>query len=121
MADMGYCPSGRLFEAAACGVPILSDAWEGLEDFYLPGSEILVCRGTADVLDALRLPDGELKAIAAAARERTLDEHTAERRAIDLETILEATYVGHHSSGGEGQPHPTARVFEGTAAGGQPL
>ena len=44
MAEMGYCPSGRLFEAAACGAPILSDAWEGLSEFYQPGKEILLCR-----------------------------------------------------------------------------
>ena len=44
MAEMGYCPSGRLFEAAACGTPILSDAWEGLDQFYRPGAEIVVCR-----------------------------------------------------------------------------
>src|SRR3712207_6897251 len=36
------CPSGRLFEAAACGVPILSDAWEGIETFFAPGEELLV-------------------------------------------------------------------------------
>ena len=42
MARMGYCPSGRLFEAAACGAPILSDAWEGLEAFFCPDREILI-------------------------------------------------------------------------------
>ena len=41
MARMGFCPSGRLFEAAACGTPILSDAWDGLEQFFIPGEEIL--------------------------------------------------------------------------------
>ena len=44
MADMGYCPSGRLFEAAACGTSALSDVWEGLDEFYAPGQEILLCR-----------------------------------------------------------------------------
>ena len=48
MAAMGYCPSGRLFEAAACGAPILSDGWEGLERFFRPGIEILIARDTAD-------------------------------------------------------------------------
>jgi spore maturation protein CgeB len=120
MADMGYCPSGRLFEAAACGVPLLSDHWEGLGEFYTPGSEILVCRTTEDVLHALDLSNDELKRIAAAARERTLAEHTAERRVNDLEAILEETHVGHHSGGGEGKPNPAASLFEGTAAGGQP-
>ena len=41
MAAAGWCPSGRLFEAAACGVPVLSDTWEGLEAFFTPGQEIL--------------------------------------------------------------------------------
>src|SRR6185369_8117440 len=41
MAEMGFCPSGRLFEAAACGAPILTDTWEGLDQFYTPGEEIL--------------------------------------------------------------------------------
>ena len=44
MKEMGYCPSGRLFEAAACGTPILSDSWDGLDQFFEPGSEILVAR-----------------------------------------------------------------------------
>jgi hypothetical protein len=89
MAEMGYCPSGRLFEAAACGTPILSDGWEGLEAFFEPGSEILVAHNTDDVIDALRMPEDELAAIARRARERALDEHTAGRRAADLEAALE--------------------------------
>ena len=89
MAAMGYCPSGRLFEAAACGVPVISDHWEGLDRFYTPGNEILVCRGTADVLNALSLSATEVARIAAAARERTLTEHTASNRAGELEQILD--------------------------------
>jgi spore maturation protein CgeB len=121
MADMGYCPSGRLFEAAACGVPLLSDEWEGLEHFYTPGSEILLCRSTEDVLAALDLSDEQLARIANAARERTLAEHTAERRAIDFEQILEDSHVGHYSGGREGQSYPTAGFFERTTAGGEPV
>jgi len=60
MADMGHCPSGRLFEAAACGAPILSDWWAGLDEFFTPGVEILVARGTDDSVSALRLPRDEL-------------------------------------------------------------
>jgi spore maturation protein CgeB len=121
MADMGYCPSGRLFEAAACGVPLLSDEWQGLDEFYTPGTEILLCRSTEDVLHALDLSSAELKRIAEAARERTLAEHTADRRVNDLEAILEDTHVGHHPGSGQGEPHPTASLFEGTSASGQPL
>lgn len=89
MAEMGYCPSGRLFEAASCGVPIISDKWEGIEQFFEPGREILMVRSAQDVMDALALGDRELQSIAAAARERALAEHTADCRATELERILE--------------------------------
>ena len=89
MADFGYCPSGRLFEAAACGTPILSDTWEGLETFFEPDREILVARNTDEVLAALDRPNDELAAVARAARERTLAEHTADCRAREFEEILE--------------------------------
>ncbi len=88
MAAMGYCPSGRLFEAAACGVPIVSDYFPGLFDFFREGSEILVARRTEDVLEALSLSDRELASIAEMARARTLDEHTADRRARELVDLL---------------------------------
>jgi len=88
MAAMGYCPSGRLFEAAACGAPIISDAWEGLDEFFEPGSEILVARGAEDVLEALSRPPGQLKAIGAAARRRVLKQHTADQRALQFEEAM---------------------------------
>jgi spore maturation protein CgeB len=90
MAAMGWCPSGRLFEAAACGAPILTDWWEGLDAFYAPGEEVFVARSTADSLAALGLSDAELRRAAGQARERTLEEHTAGRRALDLEAALES-------------------------------
>ena len=85
MARYGFCPSGRLFEAAACGVPLLSDAWEGLDSFFQPEREILQVNSAKDVLDALSLSDAELRIIATAARERTLSEHTGECRVRELE------------------------------------
>ena len=90
MAEMGYCPSGRLFEAAACGVPILSDWWEGLDEFFESGSEIIVAHTTGDSINALAMSGGQLKKIAHRARERALDVHTAERRASELESLFEA-------------------------------
>lgn len=93
MAEMGYCPSGRLFEAAACGVPIVSDAWEGLDGFYTPGSEILLCHDREDVIRAIHLSDAELRSIAESARERTLAEHTATHRVMELEGALEGAYA----------------------------
>jgi spore maturation protein CgeB len=94
MAEMGYCPSGRLFEAAACGAPLLSDYWEGLETFFEPGREILIARTTEDTVDALELSHEGLRRLATAARDRTLAHHTAACRARDLETILEAAASG---------------------------
>lgn len=89
MADSGWCPSGRLFEAAACGVPILSDPWDGLDAFFEPGREILVARTTEEAMAALDLPGAELDRIARRARERTLSEHTAARRAREMVAALE--------------------------------
>ncbi len=60
MADTGFCPSGRLFEAAACGAPILSDNWEGLDAFFTPGEEILVAHDTDDTVAALDCGDDQL-------------------------------------------------------------
>jgi spore maturation protein CgeB len=89
MAAVGYCPQGRLFEAAACGAAILSDRWEGIEAFFTPGDEILIVESAADVQAALALPAEELARMGAAARERALTEHTATRRASELEAALE--------------------------------
>jgi spore maturation protein CgeB len=84
MARHGFAPSGRLFEAAACGSPLLSDWWPGLGAFFEPGQEILVAHSTDEALAALSLTDAELKQLAQAARERTLDQHTGECRAREL-------------------------------------
>lgn len=89
MAAYGYCPSGRLFEAAACGTPVLSDWFEGLDRFFEPGREILIVRSTQDVLEALDLHSVELGRITHAARERTLDEHTSDHRAAEMLALLE--------------------------------
>lgn len=88
-ADMiraGYSPSVRLFEAAACGVPIISDYWDGLESFFEPGKEILVTHSAADTLHYLReLPEAARHEIGQRARARVLMRHTAAERAGELE------------------------------------
>ncbi|HEX5490401.1 MAG TPA: glycosyltransferase [Candidatus Udaeobacter sp.] len=89
MRDMGWCPSGRLFEAAACAVPIISDSWNGLDEFFTPESEILMASSAEDVLASLALSDEQLNRIARAARERVLSEHTGAQRAQQFENILE--------------------------------
>jgi spore maturation protein CgeB len=87
MARYGYCPQGRLFEAAACGTPLLTDDWEGLDTFFLPGEEVLRVTSPDDVVNALSLSDIELRHIAECARARALSEHTGEHRVQELEAI----------------------------------
>lgn len=86
MIQAGYSPSVRLFEAAACGTPIISDRWPGLDEFFTPGEEILV----ADSTDTVRaiLAGADAAAIGARARERVLAGHTAAHRAAELESLL---------------------------------
>jgi spore maturation protein CgeB len=102
MAEMGFCPSGRMFEAAACGAPLLTDWWEGLDHFFTPGRELLIAHRTSDVTAALSLPDEELRRIARAARERTLDEHTADHRAREMEALFESALAPLAGSAGSG-------------------
>jgi spore maturation protein CgeB len=86
MAAAGWSPSVRLFEAAACGVPIISDAWDGLGELFEPDSEILIAEGTEDVLRCLRdLTETERRAIGARACARVRAAHTAAHRAAELE------------------------------------
>ncbi len=89
MVRRGWSPSVRLFEAAACGTPIISDAWPGLADFLTPGAEILVARDAAEAGHLLRaMPEARRQEIAAAARARVLAAHTAMHRAAELEAIM---------------------------------
>jgi spore maturation protein CgeB len=104
MAAMGWCPSGRLFEAAACGTALISDDWEGLNAFYAPGSEIIIARSTEDTLAALEMSEAEVKRLATAARERTLAEHTSAHRAAELISLCEAAW--------DEDEHPTLKMAE---------
>ena len=90
-ADMiaaGWSPSVRLFEAAACGTPIISDRWEGLEELFPLGEAILVADTTEDVLAHLDLSPSARRALGVRARDITLGRHRAEIRAAELETFL---------------------------------
>jgi spore maturation protein CgeB len=93
MIRAGHSPSVRLFEAAACGVPVISDEWPGLEEFFEPGTEILVARSGADVLRHLHLGEEERRALGERARRRVRAEHTAERRARELEAYVREVQV----------------------------
>jgi spore maturation protein CgeB len=94
MAGLGHCPSPRLFEAAACGVPVLSDWFDGLDAFFAPGEEILVAGGPDEAADAIARPREELARIGRRARERALAEHTADARAAELVAACEAATAG---------------------------
>jgi len=89
MIQAGYSPSVRLFEAAACGTPIVTDYWPGLDSLFEVGREILVLSSTADSLTAMTgLSDRARQTMAARARRRVLHEHSAERRAETLERYI---------------------------------
>ncbi len=91
MARTGYCPSGRFFEAAACGTPIISDWFEGLDHFFTPGEEIFVVHDSWEVIHTLSYPDDALHLVARRARERTLAAHSGRRRAQQLLSYLEGS------------------------------
>jgi spore maturation protein CgeB len=88
MRKAGHSPSVRLFEAAACGTPIISDDWHGLETFFKPDREIAIAHTSADVIAALQLPKGRRNRIGMFGRKRVLLEHTSDRRAAELEDWL---------------------------------
>jgi spore maturation protein CgeB len=90
MFESGYCPSGRFFEAAACGTPIFTDRWQGLGTFFDVQRELCVVESADDVLARLTMTDVELGQIAAQARLRTLDEHTGQHRAAELLSYCDA-------------------------------
>lgn len=84
MISRGYSPSVRLFEAAACGTPIISDYWDGLDHFFEPGEEILIAETTDDVEQYLSLPRAEIDQISEQAREKILKNHSSQKRAKQL-------------------------------------
>jgi spore maturation protein CgeB len=86
MIRAGYSPSVRLFEAAACGTPIISDYWDGIDTFFKPDSEILISRSAEDTLRYIRtMSEEQRRDIGARARKRVVAEHTAAHRAAELE------------------------------------
>jgi spore maturation protein CgeB len=89
MVAAGYSPSVRLFEAAGCGTPIISDWWSGLDTFFEPDREILIAETPDDTLRFLRdLPEAQRQEMGARARERVLDGHTAACRAREVEQYV---------------------------------
>jgi nucleoside-diphosphate-sugar epimerase len=85
MIAAGWSPSVRLFEAASCATPVISDTWDGIESLFEPGREIILAASSADVIDRLSSSD-DPREIGSAARTRILEAHTAGHRAAELET-----------------------------------
>uniref|UniRef100_Q022V1 Spore protein YkvP/CgeB glycosyl transferase-like domain-containing protein n=1 Tax=Solibacter usitatus (strain Ellin6076) TaxID=234267 RepID=Q022V1_SOLUE len=93
MKRVGYAPSVRLFEAGACGVPIISDWWEGLDTLFQLGDEVLISSNATDTLRFLReYPDAKRRQVGLAARRRILTEHTPQQRVAQLEGYLEEVH-----------------------------
>ena len=86
MINAGHAPSVRLFEAAACGTPIISDRWAGIDEVLAPGREILLADDAGDVRRHLREADRD--AVGTAARRRVLAAHTADARAAEFEAVV---------------------------------
>jgi spore maturation protein CgeB len=85
MIKAGYSPSVRLFEAAACGTPVISDYWDGIETLFDPGEEILISRSKEDTIKFLEtISEEERKSIGEKARKKVLKFHTAQHRAKEL-------------------------------------
>jgi spore maturation protein CgeB len=94
MVAAGYSPSVRLFEAAACGAAIISDYWQGIDEFLEPGKEVLIAKTTEDIMTMLSgISDTEISRMGKQARERIISAHTAEHRARELEAIVERIYT----------------------------
>jgi spore maturation protein CgeB len=115
MRVAGYSPSVRLFEAAACGTPIISDTWRGLKEFFVPGREILTARSTNDILEYLRdIPEAERKEIGMNARRRVLQQHTAMHRAAELDRYV------FEVRGRKAAPFERAHAVKARAISGSP-
>ncbi|MFP4469507.1 MAG: glycosyltransferase [Bacteroidales bacterium] len=89
MIQAGYSPSVRLFEAAACGTPIISDYWEGLDSFFKIGHEILISATPVDTLHYLKdFTSAQRSELAEKARKKVLELHTGEHRALEIERYV---------------------------------
>jgi spore maturation protein CgeB len=105
MVRAGHSPSVRLFEAGACGTPVISDAWDGIDTLFRPGEEILLAERAGQVLDILLgWPDAARDAVARAFRARVLADHTAAHRAAELESYLLAARRRVHQPARERAP-----------------
>jgi spore maturation protein CgeB len=111
MIEAGWSPSVRLFEAAACGTPIISDSWSGIELLLTPGVEIFLAETHAEVLHLLRgMSEDDCRAVGERARLRILANHTAAHRACELEGYARALLRSCVTSEKEVQEEQGARA-----------
>ena len=95
MADVGFSPPTRIFEAAGAGACLITDAWEGIDTFFAPDQEILIASSAEDVVAQLRnIPSEHAKAIGAKMRERALRDHTYAQRAAEVHAALSRDSAG---------------------------
>jgi len=110
MLGLGWSPSVRFFEAAACGVPIITDYWEGLDSYFKIGTEILVANDSEDVLRILKdVDEGKRRAIAGAARNRVRREHEAQTRIARLESYIDEVRKPRQNDTAMHQPEPAVK------------
>jgi len=89
MADVGFSPPTRIFEAAGAGACLITDSWDGISEFFAPGKEILVAASAGDVVAHLVSTDERrAQAIGQAMRQRALRDHTYEQRALRVQSVL---------------------------------
>lgn len=105
MIAAGWSPSVRLFEAAACGTPIISDAWRGLDELFAEDKAIIVARRSEDVVEALTMMTAtERRALASAAQATVMQCHTGEMRARHLVAALRELPEGVNDTRSTPQP-----------------
>jgi spore maturation protein CgeB len=112
MARYGFSPPTRVFEAAGAATCLITDAWEGVEQFFEPGRELLVAHDGEEVATHVaRLTAGEAAKIGKAAYRRVLAEHTYGQRALQVEQVLEGSYSPSQLSAppGRGRPRTSRR------------
>jgi spore maturation protein CgeB len=96
MAETGFSPPTRVFEAAGAGACLITDEWPGIDLFLKPGEEVLVARDGRDVVDLMAgLDEGRAARIGRAALERVLKDHTYEQRAILVDALLHRHAAKH--------------------------
>ena len=94
MAHTGFSPPTRVFEAAGAGACLITDEWQGIEQFFAPGREILVARNAEEIVAHLRSIDSQAaRMIGERMRARALRDHTYALRARQVDEILHTVHV----------------------------